>query len=136
MRRILSLLSDIMRSFDGAGDISTSSSADELSSDFVLLLSSLDILSVNLFLLNRLLRFLMGRMSGNGGGCIDDEDDLKFNGGLTRNDDDDDCGAGSICSVMAGDLSIPSATRLCSSSSSCPMKLRLGEMMGRAIFTT
>lgn len=53
----------MMIMFDGAGVISTSSS--ELpSEDLILLLSSLDIRSVNLFLLKRFFRFRHGSVSG------------------------------------------------------------------------
>lgn len=56
--------SSMMIMFDGAGVISTSSS--ELPSDRVLLLSSLDTRSVNLFLLKRFFRFRHGSVSGKG----------------------------------------------------------------------
>lgn len=57
----------MMIMLDGAGVISTSSS-ELASDDLMLLLSSLDvILSVNLFLLKRFLRFRHGSVRGNGG---------------------------------------------------------------------
>lgn len=45
-------------------------------------------------------------------------------------------GGAAIVGDGGGGSSLPSAIRFCSSSSSWPMKLRLGEMIGRASFTS
>lgn len=61
-------------------------------------------------------------------------------GSIPTGDDADDVGAAAAAGAGAGFAAIgertPLLQRLCSSSSSWPIKFRLGEMMGRATFTS
>lgn len=62
----LSQSSLMMIMFVGGGEVISTSSSELPSDDLMLLLSSLDTFSVNLFLLKRFLRFRHGSVRGNG----------------------------------------------------------------------